>query len=211
MIGRLYPCAPDGAGPRGRSRSEPGWYSARGSRCPAWKNGPSSACLTIRFRLGCSERQPTIVVGHFCFGRIAQKERRNRSGRFQDRFSSERVSRGPEVAREPNPPVRSSQERVTGREHRQTAGTGAGRPRPREDRPFRGAADLAPAHQVHGAMRPGRSVSSKNESQPFRAAEALIRHLRKSRPDADPDFHRSAYHPSRSRRRDIRRRCVFRP
>jgi hypothetical protein len=43
--------------------SEHARYSARGSRCPAWKNGPSGARLTVRCRLGLYDRQPTIVGG----------------------------------------------------------------------------------------------------------------------------------------------------
>ena len=64
---------------------------------------------------------------------------------------------------------------------------------------LRGAAPSGP-----GAMRPARGVSSKNDPQAFRSAEAPFRH----RPPNDPFAHmilgRPSEPPSRSRHREAR-------
>ena len=74
------------------------------------------------------------------------------------------------------------------------------------------AASEASSHQLRGAMRPGRSVSTKNELQAFRSAEALIRRRRTCYPYADPDSRRSSDHQSRSRQRETRAgNSFFRP
>ena len=70
----------------------------------------------------------------------------------------------------------------------------------------------AGSRQVHGAMRPGRCVSSKNGLQAFRSAEAQIRHCRSEFPAAQLIPVRRSDNPSRSRRRKARAgRPFFRP
>ena len=76
-----------------------------------------------------------------------------------------------------------------------------------------GAEREAPkARRCRGAMRPGRSVGSKNAPQAVRSAFAGIRHRRWVHPAADPDPRKSFGPPQRTRAaRDTRRRCVFPP
>ena len=70
----------------------------------------------------------------------------------------------------------------------------------------------AGSRQVHGAMRPGRCVSSKNGLQAFRSAEAQIRHCRSEFPMAQLIPVRRSDNPSRSRHRKARAgRPFFRP
>jgi hypothetical protein len=66
---------------------------------------------------------------------------------------------------------------------------------------FPDAPTPARARQVHGAMRPAGSVSTKNESQAVPPAEAPIRHCRPDHPYAELILARSSNHPSRSRHR----------